>query len=414
MGAVMFQRNFALLWCAGLISVLGDYVLGIALPFYVYQQTGSALATGAMFMARTVPVVLLGSVAGVFVDRWSRRRTMVVCDVARAAVLLPLFTIRDPHWLWVLYFVAFTETAIGLFFGPAKSALIPRLVSADHLLAANSLASIGDTLPMLIGPALGGTLLLLLGLSSLVTADIASYLLSAALLMLIAIPVARRQDPAPLEVRPVAPRLAVWREWLEGLHLVLRDRALIAVFLARGLSNLGQGCINALIVVFVQAGLGAGAPQFGWLITAQGVGGLLAGLLVGTFGRLPPGRLLPLSLALTGLLIIGLVHVLVLPVALVLLALMGVPSVAGGVSSQTLLQRGAPDQFRGRISGAFGTVGALLFLAGQGVGSVLGNPLGVVRVFDLAGGLTLLAAAAAIALLWATPEAKRESLSTVP
>src|ERR687893_555584 len=91
--AVLRQRDFSLLWFGGVLSVIGDYFLFIALPFFVYERTGSVLATGAMFAAETLPRLLFGSVAGVFVDRWDRKRTMVFADLSRAMVLLPLLVV---------------------------------------------------------------------------------------------------------------------------------------------------------------------------------------------------------------------------------------------------------------------------------------------------------------------------------
>ena len=93
--AVLRQRNFSLLWFGGVLSVVGDFFLFIALPFFVYERTGSALATGAMFAAETLPRLLFGSVAGVFVDRWDRKKTMVFADVSRAVILL-----RFWRWRW--------------------------------------------------------------------------------------------------------------------------------------------------------------------------------------------------------------------------------------------------------------------------------------------------------------------------
>ncbi|MCA1723934.1 MAG: MFS transporter, partial [Thermomicrobia bacterium] len=101
--AVLRQRNYGLLWIGQMISVFGDYVLLIALPFFIFDLTGSALATGAMFMAANLPRVLLGSVAGVFVDRWDRRRTVIAADLSRAALILILLTVHSVHWLWVVY-----------------------------------------------------------------------------------------------------------------------------------------------------------------------------------------------------------------------------------------------------------------------------------------------------------------------
>ncbi len=91
--ATLRQRDFSLLWFGGVLSVIGDLFLFIALPFFVYERTGSALATGAMFAAETLPRLLFGSVAGVFVDRWDRKRTMVLSDLSRALILLPLLAV---------------------------------------------------------------------------------------------------------------------------------------------------------------------------------------------------------------------------------------------------------------------------------------------------------------------------------
>ena len=88
---VLRQRNFGLLWSAGLISMIGDWVLFISLPIYTYNLTQSTLATGIMFMVGTLPRILLGSLAGVYVDRWDRQRTMVVADLSRAVLILLLF-----------------------------------------------------------------------------------------------------------------------------------------------------------------------------------------------------------------------------------------------------------------------------------------------------------------------------------
>ncbi len=101
------QRNFALLWLGGLISQTGDWLLQIGLPVYVYLLTGSALATSIMLMVSFVPTILLGSVAGVFVDRWDRLRTMLVANVLLAAGLLPLFLVHDKGSLWMMYLTLF-------------------------------------------------------------------------------------------------------------------------------------------------------------------------------------------------------------------------------------------------------------------------------------------------------------------
>ncbi len=130
---VLRQRDFALLWVGGLASSIGSTMLVIALPFYVYTRTGSALATGAMFIAEMVPAVLLGSVAGVFVDRWDRQRTMIVADVSRAALLPLLLTIQTRDGLWAIYVVAAAESAISQLFAPANGPSVTVAVTSRNL-----------------------------------------------------------------------------------------------------------------------------------------------------------------------------------------------------------------------------------------------------------------------------------------
>ena len=139
MRALLKQRNFALIWAGGLISMIGNWVLLTALPFYVYAMTGSALATSGILMAYIAPGVLFSSVAGVFADRWDRRRTMLVMALSQGGVTLVLVLVQSTEWLWVVYVVTFAQSSLGQFFGPAENALLPSLVGKEQLMAANSM-----------------------------------------------------------------------------------------------------------------------------------------------------------------------------------------------------------------------------------------------------------------------------------
>lgn len=150
--ATLRQRNFALVWFGGLISLTGDWMLIAALPYYVYQQTGSTLATAAMTVVSILPSVFLSSPAGVFADRWDRKRIMVVANVLQMIGVLFLLLVRSGQWLWLVYVVALLQSAIGAFMSPAENALLPRLVDEQHLLSANALNSLNNNLARLLGP----------------------------------------------------------------------------------------------------------------------------------------------------------------------------------------------------------------------------------------------------------------------
>ena len=297
--AALRQRDFALLWLAGLVSLTGDRVLSIALPFFVYDQTGSALATGAMFAAQRLPPLLVSAVAGVLVDRLDRRRALVAADLLRGLLLLALLFVRSVDHLWIVYLVAFAESAVSQFAGPAKGALLPRLVPEGRLPAANALVAQAGALTTFVGPTLGGALMALLGLSSVVLVDVASYLGSALLISLIS---ARVGVPATGEPKsaarrgPAAALTGVWRDWLAGLRLVRADRVVSSLFGLFGLILLAQGMLDVLWLAFVRDLLGGGPLVLGWLAAIAGGGILVGGFVVGRLGeRVPPGRLIAAS-----------------------------------------------------------------------------------------------------------------------
>jgi len=399
--SLLRRRNFALLWIGGLTSTMGSTMLYIALPFYVYARTHSALATGAMFIAEMAPAVLLGSVAGVFVDRWDRRRTMIIADVARAALVLLLLAVDTRDRLWIIYVVACAESVLSQFFNPATGALLPRLVEDRALVAANSLGALSGNLTLFIAPSLGGALLGLLGLPSVVLADSASYLVSGLLIALIRPPRDAATPAGQVSYPDAAASWArAWREWRDGLRVVRHDRILTALFLVEAASALAQGIFTVLIVLFVKDVLLGGAVVLGWLVTAQGVGGLGGGLIGGWVGRsVAPGRIIGAALLAVGAISLVTFNVPVLPLILAGFILGGTAIVVMGINQQSLLQSRVDDRYRGRVLGAVGTTGALLTLLGTGAASVFGDRLGAVVGLDLACGFWLIAGVLAVVML---------------
>jgi MFS family permease len=400
--AALRQRNYALLWSAGLVSVLGDWLLYVALPYYIFQATGSALATGAMFIAQTVPRILVGSVAGVFVDRWDRRHTMVAADLARAVLLLTLLVVHSAGRIWLIFVVAFVQAGIAQFFIPAKSALIPRLVSDERtLLAANSLDAMSNNLARLVGPIAGGALLGAAGLGSVILLDSASFLISGLLIARIVI-AAPTQATHTGTARPGLTAMigTVWREWRAGLAVVLRNRAVTAAFVAIGLGFLGQGIVDVLTVPFTNIILHGGPLILGWLLTGYAIGGVTGSFAVTrASAAIPPRILIPFCAALDGLFQLAMFNATAVPVAFLFVALHGASAVSLFISLQTLVQRRVGDRYRGRVFGAYGAVQGVALLCGQVFTSALTNRLGIVHLLDVAGGLYVLAGVLTLFLL---------------
>ena len=419
------QRNFSLLWVGQFISVIGDWVLFIALPFYTYSLTGSVLATGAMFIVSTLPRLVLGSVAGVFVDRWDRKRTMIMADLLRVFVVALLLFVHSRDGLWLIYVSAFLESVVSQFFNPAKSAIIPLLVGENDLLAANSLNGLSDALTRLVGSALGGVLMGWLGFSSVVLLDAGSFLFSALMIALILIPARPGFSGVPTEAGPAAPPnpvaseaggakgiLGVWREWVAGLRLVRQERLLLMLFIVLAVAFLGDSMSTVLVVPLVKVLMGRGAQFFGWLMAAQGIGGILGGLLVGGIGkRFPPRRLSALGLVVIGIDLFAIISVPHSMLVLPLMSAAGLAAAAWLISSETLLQMGTSDQFRGRIFGTLGTTSALASLVGMLLAGALTDWLGLISILCISGGLYILSGVLAWIILPRTREVQLDHSS---
>jgi MFS family permease len=410
---VLRQRNVALLWVAGLISLTGDWVLSIGLPIYVYQLSGSTLATSMMFAARIVPRLLLGSLAGVFVDRWSRKRTMVIVDVLLAIGLLPLFAVRSIEWLWVVYLIAFVQSCLSQFFGPAENALLPQLVEEQDLLPANALNSLNNNLARLIGPSIGGLVAAWGGLPAIAAVDAVSFLASALLIGLL-----RVSEPRRTQAEARLPWRSVWDELVAGLRVVRHSRALTTIFGLLAITGLGEGVFGVLIVAFVSTVLGGGALELGWLMAAQAVGGLFGGLFVGMVARrVPTVRLVGLGSIAFGLIDLAIFNYPALQlsfmpaiwIGIALFVLVGIPGVWTQSAIQTLIQSNVPDGFLGRVFGALGTTMGVLGLAGTLIAGIAGDRLGIVPVLNIQGAGYVLAGLLALVLLRDTLSASRSA-----
>lgn len=407
--ATLRQRDFALLWFGGLISMTGDWAMFAALPFYAFEQTGSAFASGAVLTALTLPGLLFGTVAGVFVDRWDRKRTMVVANLLQVLIMLPLLLVRPGEALWLVYVVAFVMASAWQFFTPAENALLPGLVGAERLMVANSLNAFNDNLARITGPALGGLMVAFGGLGGVALLNGATFLLSALLIALIRAPRVARKSAEESGDALRGGLLSVWREWTEGLKLVVRERRVTALFIILGTAMLADSILSALIAPFVGGVLMAPASLFGLLLTLRGVGGMIGGVLLGYFAaRMRTESILTLSLVSVGAGTLVLAGVPLAPVSMACAVAIGIPAVGWIASQQTLLQKSVADEYLGRVFGAFSATTALMLFVGSLSAGALGDLAGIVPLL-IASALMYCAAGLLALLLLRRPQATRKS-----
>jgi len=397
------RRDLGLLWTGGLISETGDWFLLVGLPVWVLQVTGSSLVTATVFLVGLLPGLVVGPLAGVLVDRWDRRRTLVAVSLAQAAFLLPLLAVDGRHRLWVVYLVMAAEAALAQLNDPARNALVPTLVARDDLVGANALIGLNANLARLAGSPLGGLLVELAGLPGLVIGDAVSFLVGAALLGLVRRP--PRAEPAqPREVSTAPAPPGVVGEWVDGLRVTLGDRGLRWGLVVNGLAAVAQGIFTVLFVLFVTRELGGDGADVGLLRGVQAIGGLLGGLVVvGLARRLEPGRLLGVSLLVFAAVDLAIWNGPALTTGewlyLGLFVAAGIPGIGFLTGLTALVQERTDEAYLGRVFATYyGSFNGLMAV-GMLLAGLLGDPVGVVPVLNGQAGLYLLAGVVAVATL---------------
>jgi MFS family permease len=389
---VLRQRNFALLWTGGLISLMGDHVLMVALPFFVYEETGSTFASALMVAAELLPRLLLGSVAGVFVDRWDRKTIMVITSIGQGVIILPLLVADASSTIWIVYLVSFLQTTLAMFFGPAENALLPLLVAEDELLPANSLNALNNNLARLIGPPLGGAILAIWGLPGVVMFDSLTFGIAGLIILTIRSRAARAApvEPAPIPEAKPAPGQGFWKEWREGINVVRLNRVVGILFITVVLLNFGGVMIDPMAAPYIVEIVKAGPGVFGWLVTVQAMGGILGGLLAGKVGhRMNTASLYGWAEVVLGVIIFIRYNIPYLPVLFVMTFLIGLPAAMGAAALDTLFQKKVPNSHLGRIIGALNTTIGLTSLFGVlGISGLLGEILGILPVLNIAAAIT--------------------------
>lgn len=408
----LLRRDYALIWSAGLVSDTGDWLLMIALPLFAFGATGSALGASTVFLVELVPMLLLGTFLGVLVDRWDRRRTIIVTALLQAVALLPLLAASADR-MWIVYTVAAVEAVLGAVINPARQALVPSLVEPDQLARGNALIAVSDSIARLVGSPLGGIAFAAGGLPGVVIADAATFLVTAVLVACM------RRHPVPVEADAEMPAIVaerrLLREWAEGLALIGRSGTLRTLAAITALGSVSQGLFLVLFIVYVTQDLGAGDAGVGLLRGVQAIGGVLGGLLSGMLVR----RLSPRMLVGGGYLVFGLLSLITWNLAPFTTALgvyaglfiaMGIPAVATATGEITLVQTGTPPHALGRVIAAMTTVAG----AAQGVGLLAGGLLAeqfdLVAILDGQAALYLLCGVIALTALGSRFSAGRVSV----
>jgi predicted MFS family arabinose efflux permease len=411
---ILRQPNFARLWFGGLISMTGDWILITGLPFEIYRLTGSTQALGFMAIAFMIPSITLGSVAGVFVDRWDRRRLMLFIDLALAVAILPLAAMESLG-VWIAYVVLLTASCLDQLFNPAENALLPNLLenADDDLVTANALNGLNNHLARLIGPALGGIIVAVGGMLSVTVIDAVSFLIAAYLIWSIRSNRTRAVRHDSLEHEAATAWVRLLHEWRDGLRLIWHQPVLRAILFFSIITSIGEGLTITLFVPWTTDALHSDSSGYGALLSTQAIGGFAGAFVIGRLGsRVDPLKLLIGSALLFGLIDLGLftypaIYPHIEP-ALVVMVIVGVPGAGLMAARSTLQQALAADSHRGRVGGAMMALASLGSLLGAVSAGFLGEFLPVVLLLVVQGSGYVIASLVVAALT------RRERAATEP
>lgn len=362
----LINRNYTRLWYGQAVSSVGDSVFATTLVLWVSQVLASGrswapAAVSGILVAATAAFALVGPVAGVFVDRWNRKSTMLRTEVIRGAMVAGLFglsfvPLRDlPVGLWLaaVYLVVFVLTAAGQFFSLARFATTGDIVQgeADRARAAG-LAEATTSAAGIIGPPIAAPLLFTVGLQWALAANAASYLVSYLAIRLL------RLEPERRPLAPRGPRTSSLRgEFAVGLRLFARNRFLVTLLTVTMICQFGTGAITTLNVFFVTRDLHASAQLFGLAETTMGAGFIVGALAAGRMVRWIGARALTWSgLLATGVLAASYALQRSVPGALLLLAIYAMPIAMLNTAVAPLLLDAAPREYLGRVMAVFNPV----------------------------------------------------------
>lgn len=390
-------RDFGLLWWGQTISQIGEGLNKVALLWFVYTLTGSALKVTIVGLLQTIPPLLLGPLMGVFLDRLPKKTVMVWVDVIRAVmtVLIPALFALDLLSLEGLYVLIFLTSIVSTIFGPALVSAVPRLVRPSELVRANAMIQGTNNIGLLLGPAISGVLIAMMGAENVLYVNSATFLVSALCL----IPM-QFHEKLSIGKEAGTMSVSVFDDLKAGFRFVFGTQSTVFLLvIISALFNLGASAFVFILPVYAKESLQVGPVQLGWLWSGLGVGMLAVSTWLAS--RHPGDLRSRLRLIVRGMTVGGL--------AVCSLSLLETPLIAtavvivvGGSTAimnpvvWALLQEVTPEHLMGRVLTTFSTGSMATAMAGMTGFGWIAETVGPAQSLVGLGLVLLLTAAVAI------------------
>jgi MFS family permease len=405
MGAVLRIPVMRRLWYAQIVSNFGDFLaLFGVIGYLTFTAHANAQQITGVQIAYQLPIAVLGILAGVFVDRWPLKPTMIASDLSRAGLCLLLLL---AHNVWGFYAALAAISVVSSFFGPAQGVAIRSAVPLHGLRAANALMQQVLFLARIAGPAVAALLVSTFGATSCYWADAASFAASACLIASVALSrpaeMAAKVILDPVDKEEEKGVAKVWADMKQGVNFIVHHAGLLFVILALASGMFVIGCFGPLIAVYVRDILHGSTKVFGAASAMIGLGILCGINVLNAFGKgirntvLVYSGLGGMALGLVLLTLLGFVWSTILGNFVIGFSVAGII-----IPAQTMIQQETPPALMGRVgSTVMSTVftGQILGLVASGQ---LAQYLGVRQVFAICAGM--LVVLVVIGKLWMEPK----------
>lgn len=374
---LFINRNFLWLWLGELISETGDMIFNTVVIIWLVEITSSPGLVSAVFIAEAIPFILLGGLIGAIVDLLNKKTTLIIADINRAVILIPLLLL-DPRNIILLYYLvvgAFMLSVFARFSVPAKMVLIKQVVHESKIRRATSISQSTQNAAFLLGPSLGSGLYMAFGPKICVLITLLFYMASATFAWLIR--VSRK-----VEQEKITNCHRLWKDFRKGITYIWDNPVIRRIVIGYIIMMLGGGALNVLEVFFIQENLGLNPDKLGLFLSVHGIGlvggSLLLGVLTTKWEEL---RILFLGyILMAGGLLIYSQSYWVLP-ALFVILIIGLGNGLVNVSSTAFLMSYVQDSRLGRVIATLQSSAYAASLISMSIAGYLGNYLRSSTIF---------------------------------
>ncbi len=355
------NRDFRLVLGGGFVNNVGDWLLAVALPAFVYIETGSGRSTAAIVSIELLVSILWGPFGGSLVDRCDLRRAVIVTNVLQAFTLLPLLAVTGDR-IWPAFVVAVSQGLLREINDPASFAMVPRIVPVDQLTAANAANGAAGSLARLIGSPLGGIAVAAGGLNAVVIADGATFVIVAVATWLVRTPTPSLNTADDTDLEPRGVRSG-WRQ-------VRTHPRLVGYLVVQTMASWTFAMFPVLFIAFVIEVLNGDEATVGIIRGTAAFGGLLASYFVGRhLQKLDPALLMMWGYSGLGLVAFAFVNMSNVTTSLwlflALFALSGLPNMTSSIGAAGTAQHLCPPELLGRFQGLASATGAAGAIGGS-------------------------------------------------